>query len=473
MKCLLYARVSTDGQADRELSIPAQLAAMRQFASDRDWEIESEFLEAGASGRTADRPALRAMLARCRQEADPVQFVLVHKVDRLTRKLSDHLAIKTLLKERGITLASVVENLDESNSGQLVEHIMASLAEFYSANLSEEVKKGMRQKVIQGGWPHKPPRGYRLVTVPSSPTRVVVPDPVEGSIIRWAFETISQHPVSLRRLGVMLASRGLTQKNGQPISVETISRILRNPFYIGMVRWAGQSYKGIHEPLVSDALFYQVQSLMRSRTKKFDRRSHPEAILDRFALCAGCGRPVTVSATRSLLYYHCVPNRRAPCKQSYVQIGRIHEELEVVYQRVPLSPTGRRVITSALARANVIDQQQTQRRRRLLQEQLRSLHQRQLIVTDRFGVGLVDKDAFDVALAAIDSERTRLEMQLHRTGAASTEVSVNEARTLGDVHRRLPPTLQRVLSQAVLTTASIGPHGVTEYEFKDAFAEMS
>lgn len=131
------------------------------------------------------------------------------------------------------------------------------------------------------------------------------------------------------------------------------------------------------------------------------------------------------------------------------------------------------MITSALAQANVIDQQQTQRRRRLLQEQLRSLHQRQLIVTDRFGVGLVDKDAFDVALAAIGSERTRLEMQLHRTGAAPTEVSVNEARTLGDVHRRLPPSLQRVLSQTVLATASIGPHGVTEYEFRDAFAEMS
>lgn len=337
MKCLLYARVSTGAQADRELSIPAQLAAMREFASDRDWEIEAEFLESGVSGRTADRPVLRAMLARCRQETDPVQFVLVHKVDRLTRKLSDHLAIKTLLKERGITLASVVENLDESNSGQLVEHIMASLAEFYSANLSEEVKKGMRQKVIQGGWPHKPPRGYRLVSAPHSPTRVVVPDPTDGSIIRWAFETLSQHPVSLRRLGTMLASRGLTQKNGQPISVEGISRIIRNPFYIGMVRWAGQSYKGIHEPLISDALFYQVQSLMRGRTQTFDRRSHPEAILDRFALCSDCGRPVTVSATRSLLYYHCVPNRRIPCKQTYVQIGRIHDALELVYQRVPLS----------------------------------------------------------------------------------------------------------------------------------------
>ena len=162
MKCLTYARVSTDKQAEKELSIPAQLQAMRRFVQDRNWIVLEEFVEAGVSARSADRVSLRRLLSRCRdQKQGKVDVVLVHKLDRLARNLADHVAIRAQLRDAGVTLASVTESVEDSVSGQLVEHILASMAEFYSSNLSEEVKKGMRQKVLQGGWPHQPPRGYR------------------------------------------------------------------------------------------------------------------------------------------------------------------------------------------------------------------------------------------------------------------------------------------------------------------------
>src|SRR5690606_8020250 len=130
----------------KQLSIPAQLSAMRQYAQSRGWIVLEEFVESGASGRTADRPALRRLLSRCNDsERERVEVVLVHKLDRLARNLADHLAIRTMLRKADIALASVTESVDDSVSGQLVEHIMAAMSEFYSANLSEEVKKGMRQ----------------------------------------------------------------------------------------------------------------------------------------------------------------------------------------------------------------------------------------------------------------------------------------------------------------------------------------
>src|SRR5262245_38363817 len=131
MKCVLYARVSTDKQAEKELSIPAQLQAMRDYASRHNWSIAREFLEPGASARTAERPVLRELLSYCRNHGKP-DIVLVHKIDRLARNVYDHATIKALLTQQGVRLASVVENVDDSVSGQLVENIMASIAQFYS-----------------------------------------------------------------------------------------------------------------------------------------------------------------------------------------------------------------------------------------------------------------------------------------------------------------------------------------------------
>jgi len=93
MHVLTYVRVSTDRQAEKELSLPAQLHACRQHATQRDWQIVEEFIEPGASARTADRPELKRLLARCRNSSPQIDAVIVHKVDRLARNLADHVAI--------------------------------------------------------------------------------------------------------------------------------------------------------------------------------------------------------------------------------------------------------------------------------------------------------------------------------------------------------------------------------------------
>jgi len=89
-----------------------------------------------------------------------VDAVVVHKVDRLARNMEDHLAIRAALKRCSVTLVSITENLEESASGRLVEGIHALMAEFYSANLASEVRKGMTQKVKMGGYPTRAPLGY-------------------------------------------------------------------------------------------------------------------------------------------------------------------------------------------------------------------------------------------------------------------------------------------------------------------------
>lgn len=112
----------------------------------------------GESARTADRPGLQELLAYLM--TNQVDFVFVHKIDRLARNRFDDIEITMAIRKSGAQLVSVTENIDETPSGMLMHGIMSSIAEFYSRNLASEVKKGMRQKVRSGGTPGKTPLGY-------------------------------------------------------------------------------------------------------------------------------------------------------------------------------------------------------------------------------------------------------------------------------------------------------------------------
>ncbi len=160
---LIYLRVSTKEQAEKGdslegYSIPAQREACLRYLAERGWDVADEFIDAGESARSADRPNLKAMLRRI-AEGD-IAAVVVHKIDRLARNIEDHVAIRAALRKYGVQLVSVNENIEETASGKLVEGIHALMAEFYSANLALEVKKGMTQKAKQGQWPGKAPLGY-------------------------------------------------------------------------------------------------------------------------------------------------------------------------------------------------------------------------------------------------------------------------------------------------------------------------
>ena len=339
MNCLIYARVSTDKQADKELSIPAQLHACRQYATQRNWIVSEEFVELGVSARTANRPKLHELLALCRK-SDEINVVLVHKIDRLARNVADHAIIRALLRQRGIRLASVVENLDDSVSGQLVEHVMAAIAEFHSSNLSEETKKGMRQKVMQGGWPHRPPRGYR-VHRDAAKSSVVI-DPLEGPLIASAFELYSSGWYSVKRLSRHLANRGLTSRSKTPLAPSHLRRLLKNPFYVGRLVWKNLQLPGRHEPLISPQLFDRVQQVFASRrTERRHTKGPAEFSLRLVGLCATCHGRMTVERHRRWSYYRCTRQayRRDRCAARYCPTSKAHADFERICRSIRVDDT--------------------------------------------------------------------------------------------------------------------------------------
>jgi site-specific DNA recombinase len=162
LSAVIYLRVSTREQAEEGYSIAAQRETCRRYADERSWIVAQEFVDGGESARTTDRPQFQRMLRLLREDRS-VGFLIVHKLVRLARNLEDHSQVRAALRKAGVRLVSVTESLEESASGRLVEGILASINEFYSANLSQEIRKGQKQKAREGGWPTVAPLGYRNV----------------------------------------------------------------------------------------------------------------------------------------------------------------------------------------------------------------------------------------------------------------------------------------------------------------------
>jgi DNA invertase Pin-like site-specific DNA recombinase len=167
MNCLICLRVSIKEQVKKGFNeegyfIPAQREACIRFIKERGWKLIDEYVDRGESARSANRPALQEMLSRIKKDKT-IDAVVVHKLDRLARNIEDHAAIRAILRKRKVKLISVIENIEDSASGRLVEGILAVIAEFYSANLGNEAKKGILQKVKQDGWPTAAPIGYKNV----------------------------------------------------------------------------------------------------------------------------------------------------------------------------------------------------------------------------------------------------------------------------------------------------------------------
>jgi len=177
--------------------------------------------------------------------------VVVHKLDRFARDAAHHLAVRAALRQRGVRLVSVQEQLEATASGRLVEGIHALMAEFYSANLSNEVKKGMKQKVEMGGWTHRAPLGYFNVREWAGGRRVsyVAPDPERAELVRLAFELYASGEYTQEALLDELRSRGLTNRGRKdypvmPITTHGLSWLLTNKFYLGLVEWQGVELQG-------------------------------------------------------------------------------------------------------------------------------------------------------------------------------------------------------------------------------------
>lgn len=344
MNCVIYLRVSTKEQAQTDekegYSIAAQREACLKLIEEKGWKFVDEYADRGESARSAHRPSLQLMLSRIKKEKD-VNAVVVHKIDRLARNMEDHVAIKAILRRAKVQLISVVENIEDSASGRLVEGMHALMAEFYSANLATEIKKGMEQKVKQGGWPHQAPVGYKNIREGGRGIAKVIIDPVAGPHVKEAFELYATGNYSLEDVRDFLTDRGVmsAKDDSKPLSTSTVNRVLANPFFIGIIDWSGVLAQGNHEPLVDQDIFEKVQEVTQMRNYAGERkRKHPH-FLKGTLFCAECGSRLSIAKAKGKYnYFYCLGTKmgRGCTHTKHVLASEIEEQIEELYAQIQL-----------------------------------------------------------------------------------------------------------------------------------------
>ena len=308
---VIYCRVSTKEQVEN-LSLPTQQRACEEYCRREGFTIHQVFIDRGESAKTTERPELQQLLAYCRQNTGRIQCVVVYNVTRFARHRYDHIVLRALLQKLGVTLRSVTEPIDDTSTGQLMEGILASFAQFDNDQKAERTKTGMTAALQRGRWTFKAPLGY-LNSSNGAPSSSLRPDPERAPLIREAFEAYGTGGHTTQQVLRQVTALGLTTQRGRGLSPQTLGALLRNRIYAGWIEVPsfGVSVQGDFTALVSEELFQRVQKLLDGKgvALKPHRRNHPDFPLRRFVACATCGTPLTGSRStgrsRKYAYYHC------------------------------------------------------------------------------------------------------------------------------------------------------------------------
>jgi len=218
-------------------------------------------------------------------------------------------------------------------------------SKYYVDNLSENIKRGYRQKIRNGLWPAgSSPIGY----LNNKNTRGIDVDPERGSIIRKALETYATGDYTLKNIRNLLRDLGFRSRKGNVYSVSCVQRILQNPIYYGAIRFNGEISQGVHEPIISKQLFDKVQDVMSNRGKKHRKRKHEYSFVG-LMKCAGCGCAITAERQKGHVYYRCTKKRGA-CDEKYMREENLVGQFREVIQKVALPDDGAKIILEELSK---------------------------------------------------------------------------------------------------------------------------
>ena len=341
MKTALYVRVSSDRQ-DVDLSVAAQLKALREYAGRNGYAVVREFIDEAESGRTSSRPQFRQMIAMARHSDKPFDLILVYKYSRFARSREDSIVYKALLKKSGVQLISITEPVEDTAMGRFMQSIIECMDEFYSENLGEEVTRGMRESAARGFYLHcHPPYGYRKIKVSDGgKERAKLDiDEFQSRVVASIFEAVINGK-GLIEIVKGLNSKGIAGPKGNTWGKTTVHKILSNEIYTGTMIWGQNSKRGLPPvradnaclAIVDGETFRRVQSLLRGRSFA---RVHPQRISSRYLLsgiahCGHCGKALIGAEAKSgrFAYYVCgtlIRKGAQSCPSRYLNAGKLEE----------------------------------------------------------------------------------------------------------------------------------------------------
>ena len=318
--------MSTEEQT--EFSPDAQIKAIKNYANQNDIILIKEhiYIDEGISGKRAEkRPKFMKMIATAKVKPKPFDIILVHKFDRFARSREDSVVYKSLLKkEAGVRVVSITKSIEDDKFSVILEAMLEAMAEYYSLNLADEVKKGMTEKAERGEYQTRPPFGYTM----ENKKLKILED--EAKIVNLIYNSFANREMNMVQLARYINDLNVKTKLGNPFEKQSIEYILNNPVYIGKARWTptGKIKKGYshpdtitrdsnHEPIITVELWDKAQE--RVKDKKQIYRKHESTVtkiktwIKGIVKCSECGSTLAMNRNK---YMQCGGYYRGICKQS-------------------------------------------------------------------------------------------------------------------------------------------------------------
>lgn len=410
-----YIRVSTDDQL--EYSPDAQLAEIRKYAASHGYVLPNEFIymDEGISGKqTAKRDAFNLMIGTAKKKPRPFDAILLWKFSRFARNREDSIVYKSMLrKDLGIDVISISEPLADDKMSIIMEAMIEAMDEYYSINLAEEVKRGMTEKARRGGLQSTPSFGYRVEN------NVLVPVPEEAALVRSIFDRFIAGE-GLFPIAKWLNDMGVKTHRGSKFENRTVEYILRNPVYIGKLRWnpSGRTRRDFgneniilanasHEPLISMETWEAAQRRMAAVKAQWKYHGRPitehKRWLSGLVRCADCGSTLIFAAPH---YWKCNGYVRGSCRSTqHISDEKLTDMLFTLMERdaqagIPITYSVARPRPEALDEAA------------LLQEQRKQLNAKLERLREAYLSGVEDLSSYAAAKSALESRAAALDERI-------------------------------------------------------------
>lgn len=365
-KAVAYGRFSTDMQ--REESIDAQFRAIREYCERNNITLLKTYADEGISGTTDNRPAFQEMITD--SKLGLFDYVVVHKLDRFARNRYDSAIYKKELEGSNIRVISVLENLDDSPESLILESVLEGMSEYYSKNLSREVKKGMKENALKcqfnGG---TPPLGFDI-----DENKLYIINEYEAEAIKIIFEMYTKG-YSYGDINIKLNQLGYKTKKGNEFGKNSLYEILGNEKYCGTYVYSKEDYNGFsgkrnnhkHKdrsdmiiiedgiPAIISKEMFQLAQEKREKNRQgaLGNRAKRVYLLSGLVFCGECGSPMNGHSRKNYKYgylynyYICTGYRNHICKVKSIRADKLEEQVLACFDDILFTKPNKEIIIDA------------------------------------------------------------------------------------------------------------------------------
>jgi site-specific DNA recombinase len=435
-KYICYCRKSTDEKDRQVLSIDGQLSELKEFALREKLQV-IDFITESKTAKEPGREKFAEVLKRI--EKGEANGILSWHPDRLARNSIDGGRVIYLLDTGKLSdLKFPTFWFDNTPQGKFMLNIAFGQSKYYVDSLSENVKRGIREKLRRGIWPKEAPLGY----FNDLKTKLIEVDPKKSKVVKKAFEKFSEGNISFSEIARFMSINDIKTKKGESLKVDQVKHMLRNPFYIGTFLYSGELYKGTHKTFISKALFNsvqkQIQMFSRPRNKghNFPFRG--------FIKCAECGSAITAEThprfykrtNRKVVfnYYRCTKSLGS-CGQKYITDVELEKQIRSIVLKSSLPKDVSEIWEKMFEEDRIKEEKSASQRNVELESKISNLEDQENTLLDGYLQHIVEPEIYKKKKNEIFDKKLELndeKKKIGKGGAGCLEPFANFIKTAKD-----------------------------------------